>query len=61
MRLCSPSALQEKVSEIEGCCAEKLRDMEIQVSTAKREHTKAGRGISNTLPQLTALTTTAEV
>ncbi|KAM8897350.1 coiled-coil alpha-helical rod protein 1 isoform 3-T3 [Spinachia spinachia] len=37
----SERALQEKVSELEDCCAEKLREMEVQVSTAKREHTKA--------------------
>ncbi|KAF3705921.1 Coiled-coil alpha-helical rod protein 1 Alpha-helical coiled-coil rod protein [Channa argus] len=37
----SERALQERVSEIEDCCAEKLREMEAQVSTARREHTKA--------------------
>ncbi|XP_070699704.1 coiled-coil alpha-helical rod protein 1 [Pempheris klunzingeri] len=35
------SALQERVSEIKACCAEKLRGMEVQVNTARREHTKA--------------------
>ncbi|TNN88671.1 Coiled-coil alpha-helical rod protein 1 [Liparis tanakae] len=34
-------ALLERVSELEDCCAEKLREMELQVNTAKREHTKA--------------------
>lgn len=29
------------MSEIEDQCAEKLREMEIQVNTARREHTKA--------------------
>ncbi|XP_042355314.1 coiled-coil alpha-helical rod protein 1 isoform X2 [Plectropomus leopardus] len=37
----SERALQERVSEIEDCCAEKLREMEVQVNTARREHTKA--------------------
>ncbi|KAM6912036.1 coiled-coil alpha-helical rod protein 1 [Lycodopsis pacificus] len=37
----SERALQERVSEIEDCCAEKLREMELQVNTAKRAHTKA--------------------
>ncbi|XP_029374587.1 coiled-coil alpha-helical rod protein 1 [Echeneis naucrates] len=37
----SERALQEKVSEIEDRCAEKLRAMEVQVNTARREHTKA--------------------
>ncbi|XP_068455821.1 coiled-coil alpha-helical rod protein 1 [Clinocottus analis] len=37
----SERALQEKVSELEDCCAERLREMEVQVNTAKREHTKA--------------------
>ncbi|XP_054482193.1 coiled-coil alpha-helical rod protein 1 [Anoplopoma fimbria] len=37
----SERALQERVSEIKDCCAEKLREMEVQVNTAKREHTKA--------------------
>lgn len=31
----------QKVSEVESMCAEKLRDMEAQLSTARREHTKA--------------------
>ncbi|XP_047462175.1 coiled-coil alpha-helical rod protein 1 [Mugil cephalus] len=35
------AALQEKVSEIENQCAGKLREMEVQVNTARREHTKA--------------------
>eukprot|EP00064_Thunnus_orientalis_P007078 superscaffoldBa00000766_g7097 len=37
----SEQALQERVSEIEDRCAEKLRQMEFQVNTARREHTKA--------------------
>nr|XP_046266739.1 coiled-coil alpha-helical rod protein 1 [Scatophagus argus] len=37
----SEHALQERMSEIEDRCAEKLREMEVQVNTAKREHTKA--------------------
>ncbi|XP_051902939.1 coiled-coil alpha-helical rod protein 1 isoform X2 [Hippocampus zosterae] len=37
----SEQALRERASEIESRCAEKLSEMEIQVSTAKREHTKA--------------------
>ncbi|XP_072231355.1 coiled-coil alpha-helical rod protein 1 [Leuresthes tenuis] len=37
----SEQALQERVSEIEDRCAEKLREMEVQVNTARREHTKA--------------------
>ncbi|XP_032389850.1 coiled-coil alpha-helical rod protein 1 isoform X2 [Etheostoma spectabile] len=37
----SERALQERVSEIEDCCAEKLREMEVQLNTATREHTKA--------------------
>lgn len=37
----SERALLERVSELEDCCAEKLREMEFQVKTAKREHTKA--------------------
>ncbi|XP_041864972.1 coiled-coil alpha-helical rod protein 1 isoform X2 [Melanotaenia boesemani] len=37
----SEQALQERVSEIEDRCAEKLREMEVQVITARREHTKA--------------------
>lgn len=45
------SELQERVSEIEYRCAEKLREMELQVNTARREHTKAGSRISTTLPQ----------
>lgn len=51
---CCLAALQERVSEIEDRCAQKLREMEIQVNTAKREHTKAGSGISAVLPQPTA-------
>ncbi|XP_048043362.1 coiled-coil alpha-helical rod protein 1 isoform X2 [Megalobrama amblycephala] len=31
----------QKVSEVESVCAEKLRDMEAQLNTARREHTKA--------------------
>ncbi|XP_016417913.1 coiled-coil alpha-helical rod protein 1-like, partial [Sinocyclocheilus rhinocerous] len=31
----------QKVSEVESVCAEKLRDMEAQLKTARREHTKA--------------------
>nr|XP_019940908.1 PREDICTED: coiled-coil alpha-helical rod protein 1 [Paralichthys olivaceus] len=37
----SEQVLQERVSEIEHRCAEKLREMEVQVNTARREHTKA--------------------
>ncbi|XP_034539999.1 coiled-coil alpha-helical rod protein 1 isoform X2 [Notolabrus celidotus] len=37
----SERALQERVSEIKDHCAEKLREMEDQVNTARREHTKA--------------------
>ncbi|KAM9348605.1 coiled-coil alpha-helical rod protein 1 [Symphorus nematophorus] len=37
----SERALQERVSEIKDRCAERLREMEVQVNTAKREHTKA--------------------
>ncbi|KAK5859170.1 hypothetical protein PBY51_003256 [Eleginops maclovinus] len=37
----SECALQERVSEIEDRCAEKLMEMELQVNTARREHTKA--------------------
>nr|XP_040036435.1 coiled-coil alpha-helical rod protein 1 [Gasterosteus aculeatus aculeatus] len=37
----SERALQQRVSELEDCCAEKLSEMEVQVKTAKREHTKA--------------------
>ncbi|KAM7374170.1 hypothetical protein PAMP_006844 [Pampus punctatissimus] len=37
----SEQALQERVSEIEVRCAEKLRQMEVQVNTTRREHTKA--------------------
>ncbi|XP_035033633.1 coiled-coil alpha-helical rod protein 1 [Hippoglossus stenolepis] len=37
----SEQVLQERVSEIEDRCAEKLREMEVQVNTARREHTKA--------------------
>lgn len=32
----------QKVSEVESVCAEKLRDTEAQLNTARREHTKAG-------------------
>uniref|UniRef100_A0A8C5HT12 Coiled-coil alpha-helical rod protein 1 n=1 Tax=Gouania willdenowi TaxID=441366 RepID=A0A8C5HT12_GOUWI len=38
---CFPSALQDRVSEIEERCAEKLREMEVQVDMARRGHTKA--------------------
>lgn len=31
-----------RLSEVESVCTEKLRDMEAQVNTARREHTKAG-------------------
>ncbi|KAG1958491.1 coiled-coil alpha-helical rod protein [Pimephales promelas] len=31
----------KKVSEVESTCAEKLRDIEAQLNTARREHTKA--------------------
>ncbi|XP_019719568.1 coiled-coil alpha-helical rod protein 1 isoform X4 [Hippocampus comes] len=37
----SEQALRERASEIESRCTEKLSEMEVQVSTAKREHTKA--------------------
>lgn len=37
----SKQTLQERVSEIEDRCSEKLREMEAQVSTARKEHTKA--------------------
>ncbi|XP_074529279.1 coiled-coil alpha-helical rod protein 1 [Halichoeres trimaculatus] len=37
----SERALQERVSEIKDHCAKKLREMEDQVNTARREHTKA--------------------
>ncbi|KAM7397811.1 hypothetical protein PAMA_005912 [Pampus argenteus] len=37
----SEQALQERVSEIEDRCAEKLREMEVQVNSTRREHTKA--------------------
>ncbi|XP_077447571.1 coiled-coil alpha-helical rod protein 1 isoform X2 [Stigmatopora argus] len=36
-------ALQERLSEMESCCAEKLREMEAQLSAVKKEHTKAVR------------------
>lgn len=35
-------AVLQKVSEVESVCAEKLRDIEAQLNTARREHTKAG-------------------
>ncbi|XP_070773896.1 coiled-coil alpha-helical rod protein 1 [Enoplosus armatus] len=37
----SKRALQERVSEIKDLCAEKLKEMEVQVNTARRDHTKA--------------------
>ncbi|XP_047234220.1 coiled-coil alpha-helical rod protein 1 isoform X2 [Girardinichthys multiradiatus] len=37
----SERALLERVSEIEDRCAEKLREMEVQVNASRREHTKA--------------------
>ncbi|XP_038565124.1 coiled-coil alpha-helical rod protein 1 [Micropterus salmoides] len=37
----SKRALQERVSEIQDLCAEKLKEMEVQVNTARRDHTKA--------------------
>ncbi|CAL1573690.1 unnamed protein product [Knipowitschia caucasica] len=37
----SQSALEERVSEIEECCAAKLKDMEDQVNRARAEHTRA--------------------
>ncbi|KAM6907543.1 coiled-coil alpha-helical rod protein 1 [Xenentodon cancila] len=37
----SEQVLQERVSEIEEQCAEKLRELEVQVNAARREHTKA--------------------
>ncbi|KAM3601611.1 uncharacterized protein V6R79_015667 [Siganus canaliculatus] len=38
---CSERVLQERLSEITDRCAEKLREMEAQVNSARREHTKA--------------------
>lgn len=38
------------MSEIKDRCAERLREMEVQVNTAKREHTKAGSRISTMIP-----------
>ncbi|XP_036436280.1 coiled-coil alpha-helical rod protein 1 isoform X2 [Colossoma macropomum] len=35
------SLMQEKVSEVESVCAKQLREMETQLNTARREHTKA--------------------
>ncbi|KAL6463024.1 hypothetical protein MHYP_G00274150 [Metynnis hypsauchen] len=35
------SLMQEKVSEMERVCAKQLREMETQLNTARREHTKA--------------------
>lgn len=55
--ICFPypaSALQERVSEIEERCSEKLREMEAQVSTVRKEHTKAGSKINCMLPPYTA-------
>ncbi|XP_054611028.1 coiled-coil alpha-helical rod protein 1 isoform X2 [Dunckerocampus dactyliophorus] len=37
----SEHTLQERVSEIESRCADKLSEMAVQVNTAKKEHTKA--------------------
>ncbi|XP_032433258.1 coiled-coil alpha-helical rod protein 1 isoform X1 [Xiphophorus hellerii] len=37
----SEHALLERVSEVENRCGEKLREMEVQVNVARREHTKA--------------------
>ncbi|XP_061753702.1 coiled-coil alpha-helical rod protein 1 isoform X2 [Nerophis ophidion] len=37
----SEQVLEARILEIESCCAEKLSEMEVQVNTAKREHTKA--------------------
>ncbi|KAM6970649.1 coiled-coil alpha-helical rod protein 1, partial [Aplochiton taeniatus] len=37
----SDRVLLEKVSEVENRCAQQLRDMEAQLNTARREHTKA--------------------
>lgn len=34
-------SVMHRLSEVESVCAEKLRDMEAQVNTARREHTKA--------------------
>lgn len=39
--MCFLSALKQRVSVIEAQCAEKLREMEVHVQTAKKEHTKA--------------------
>lgn len=49
-----PLALKERVSEIENRCAEELREMEVQVNSAKREHTKAGSRISIMLTETAA-------
>ncbi|XP_053086375.1 coiled-coil alpha-helical rod protein 1 isoform X2 [Pangasianodon hypophthalmus] len=35
------TVLQEKLSEVESVCATQLREMESQLNTARREHTKA--------------------
>ncbi|KAL7838937.1 hypothetical protein AOLI_G00273410 [Acnodon oligacanthus] len=35
------SLMQEKVLEVESVCAKQLRDMETQLNTTRREHTKA--------------------
>lgn len=51
MYLLFPSALQERVTEIEDRCAEKLREMRADVNTARREHTKAGSRISSAAAQ----------
>ncbi|KAM9385741.1 LOW QUALITY PROTEIN: coiled-coil alpha-helical rod protein 1 [Pholidichthys leucotaenia] len=37
----SEQVLQKKVSEIEEQCAERLKEMEVQISTTRREHTRA--------------------
>nr|XP_061801163.1 coiled-coil alpha-helical rod protein 1-like [Nerophis lumbriciformis] len=37
----SEQVLRERLSEMESCCAEKLKEMEVQLSTVKKEHTKA--------------------
>ncbi|XP_034034574.1 coiled-coil alpha-helical rod protein 1-like [Thalassophryne amazonica] len=37
----SERVLRDRVAELEDSCAEKLREMEVDVSTARREHTKA--------------------
>lgn len=49
------------MSEIEDRCAEKLREMEVQVNMARREHTKAGSRISTIVSAGGRLTQGAKV